>query len=79
MEWLGKPFRARGARAEEYVAAMRMLWTTDPATFEGEWVRFAGASFHPKPAQRPHPPIWIGGSWRHSALRALRGSRSRWL
>jgi probable F420-dependent oxidoreductase len=71
MEWVGKPFHRRGARAEEYVEAMRTLWTTDPSTFEGEWVSFSGASFHPKPMQQPLP-VWIGGSWRHSALRAGR-------
>jgi len=41
MEWLGKPFAGRAARAEEYLAAMRTLWTTDPATFEGATVAFA--------------------------------------
>ena len=72
MEWQGKAFRGRGGRTDEYVAAMRTLWTADPATFTGDWVSFTDASFLPKPVQRPHPPVWVGGSWRYSALRAGR-------
>ena len=47
---------------------MKALWTQDEAQFEGRYEKFAGVKCEPKPVQKPHPPIWIGG---HSK-RALR-------
>ena len=67
---LGVPFSGRGARADEYIDILRTLWTTHPCTHEGELFRFHEMSFHPKPLQRPHPPIWVGGSIRASVGRA---------
>src|SRR5690606_22397255 len=55
------PFAARGRVADEYLHAFKELWTKDAPRFEGEHVRFANIAFEPKPAQKPHPPIWIGG------------------
>lgn len=55
------PFAARGRVADEYLQAFKELWTKDAPRFEGEHVRFADISFEPKPVQKPHPPIWIGG------------------
>jgi probable F420-dependent oxidoreductase len=70
LEVLGADLRTRAARTEEYVAAMRALWTSDPVDFNGRFVSFSNASFEPKPVQVPHPPLMIGGSWRFSAPRA---------
>ena len=58
---LGVPFRERGARTDEYLAALRALWTEERVTFRGRFVRLEDAAFFPKPIQKPHPPIWIGG------------------
>jgi probable F420-dependent oxidoreductase len=55
------PFAERGAVTDEYVAAFRELWTSDTPHFAGRHVRFADVVFAPKPVQRPHPPIWVGG------------------
>jgi probable F420-dependent oxidoreductase len=55
------PFAARGAVTDEYLRAFRVLWTEDEPYFEGEHVKFAGIVFAPKPVQKPHPPIWVGG------------------
>ena len=41
---------------------MRLLWTEAEPAFEGRFFRFAGIRAEPKPLQKPHPPIWIGGS-----------------
>jgi alkanesulfonate monooxygenase SsuD/methylene tetrahydromethanopterin reductase-like flavin-dependent oxidoreductase (luciferase family) len=41
---------------------MKQLMTTDGATFDGRYYRIENASYHPRPVQQPHPPIWIGGS-----------------
>jgi probable F420-dependent oxidoreductase len=60
-DYLGVPFRGRGARADEYLDAMIALWTQDRPSFEGEFVRFKDVGFDPKPVQKPYLPIWIGG------------------
>jgi probable F420-dependent oxidoreductase len=59
---LGVPFHERGARTDEYLAALRALWTEERVTFRGRFVRLEEAAFFPKPIQKPHPPIWIGGA-----------------
>jgi probable F420-dependent oxidoreductase len=59
---LNVPFEKRGAIANEYLAAIKTLWTEDIASFEGKFVRFSGVDTAPRPAQRPHPPIWVGGA-----------------
>jgi probable F420-dependent oxidoreductase len=58
---LGLPFERRGARLGEYVEAMRALWRNDEATYQGEFVSFAGAYSFPKPF-RGDVPILIGGN-----------------
>ena len=55
------PFSQRAAVSEEYLLAMIELWTSDTPTFEGKYCRFSNISFLPKPLQKPHPPIWVGG------------------
>ncbi len=68
---LGVPFEGRGRRLEEFVAAMRTLWTQDRATFEGDHVSFADSVLRPQPVQRPIP-VLIGG---HTELAARRAGR----
>ena len=55
------PFAERGAVTDEYVDLMKALWTQDVPRFEGKYYRFADATMLPKPVQKPHPPIWVGG------------------
>src|SRR5713226_159712 len=74
--WLREEFQALGARdfdrrgavSDEYLRIFKTLWTQDPATFHGEFYRFDRIHCLPHPAQKPHPPIWIGGH-RKAALR----------
>ncbi|MBL8674685.1 MAG: LLM class F420-dependent oxidoreductase [Rhodospirillales bacterium] len=54
-------FEARGKVTDEYIAAFKELWTNDDPTFAGEHVKFDKIVFAPKPVQKPHPPIWVGG------------------
>jgi probable F420-dependent oxidoreductase len=61
---LGIPFEARGRRANEMIQIFKILWTDDAPHFDGEFYRFRDIGFAPKPVQKPHPPLWIGG---HSA------------
>ncbi len=70
----GAPFERRGARAEEFVACLKAIWTEDPVDFSGEFHRVAGAHVDPKPVQRPHPPLLLGGSAEPALRRAGRVS-----
>ncbi|MSO77435.1 MAG: LLM class F420-dependent oxidoreductase [Alphaproteobacteria bacterium] len=70
-EALGVPFARRGRRADEYVAAMRELWSADKPTFKGEFVSFANAYCRPRPVKK-RVPIIIGG---HSEAAAKRAGR----
>lgn len=54
-------FAARGKVTDEYVDAIIELWTNDNPRFHGNYVRFENIVFSPKPVQKPHPPIWVGG------------------
>ncbi|NJD27756.1 MAG: TIGR03619 family F420-dependent LLM class oxidoreductase [Chloroflexi bacterium] len=60
-EALRIPFKERGRRTTEMLEAITALWAGDDVSFEGQHYRFEGLSLEPKPTQRPHPPIWIGG------------------
>src|ERR1700736_2089321 len=48
------PFAARGRVTDEYLSAFRTLWTADVPHFEGNWVKYDGICFEPKPVQKPH-------------------------
>lgn len=68
---LGVPFDGRGRRADEYIAVMRELWSSDSPTFHGEFVDFDGAHCQPQPVKRS-VPIIIGGDSKPAARRAGR-------
>ena len=55
------PFPERGAVTDEYLFACRELWTNPSPRFAGKYVNFSDLLFEPKPVQKPHPPIWVGG------------------
>lgn len=61
MDLFGDTFEHRFAFMKDAVAAMRLLWTGEPASYEGRYVSFSGALCRPAPVQRPHPPVIIGG------------------
>jgi probable F420-dependent oxidoreductase len=69
---VGPPFAARGRVTDEYLAAFRSLWTEETPHFEGDWVKYDGIFLEPKPAQKPHPQIWVGGESAPSLRRAAR-------
>ena len=66
---LGVPFEARGARTDEYLRALRVLWSETEAEFHGEFVDFAPVYCQPKPTQQPIP-ILVGGHSDRAARRA---------
>jgi probable F420-dependent oxidoreductase len=67
---LGIPFDERGRRTDEYIRILKELWEEDEPRFEGKFFRFSDIKFYPKPLQKPHPPIWIGGGSRRAIRRA---------
>jgi probable F420-dependent oxidoreductase len=61
LETLGTPFQTRGRQADEVLRVFKALWTEDNPSFQGEFFRFQDIGFAPKPLQKPHPPLWVGG------------------
>ena len=56
------PYKSRGPITDEYMDAMRRLWTDDAPSIDGEFVSFGPTTFEPKCVQKPHVPLWIGGT-----------------
>ena len=69
---LGVPFERRGAMSNDYLAAIKTAWTSDPASYTGPFVSFRDVSTGPRPIRSPHPPIWVGGASDAAMSRAVR-------
>jgi probable F420-dependent oxidoreductase len=67
----GTDARRRMAIMHERIEAMKAIWTQDEASYAGEYVNFERIWAWPKPAQRPHPPVLVGGSGPHVLDRVL--------
>ncbi len=61
-EALGVPFNERGPRTDEAIHVIKEAWTSPAPTFNGRFFRMSNVVFEPKPLQKPHPPIWVGGN-----------------
>ncbi len=72
MENHGTEFKSRHKRARENIEAMKEIWTKTKAEYHGEFVNFDPMMTWPKPVQRPHPPVIVGGAFPYSARRAIR-------
>jgi len=72
------PIKERAERLEEGVQVMRLLMTKDRATFAGRHYQLARASYHPRPVQRPHPPIWIGAGGEQLMLPIVARQADAW-
>jgi probable F420-dependent oxidoreductase len=68
---LGIPFNERGKRADEYINIFKEVWEKDEPQFEGVFYSFSKIKFYPKPVQKPHPPIWVGGISKKAIRRAV--------
>ena len=55
------PFAERGKVTDDYIDAFRVLWSEPSPRFSARFVKFDGIVLEPKPVQKPHPPIWVGG------------------
>jgi probable F420-dependent oxidoreductase len=69
---LGAPFEDRGAVTDEAIEAIKALWTMDRPAYKGRFFSFEGIDSQPRPIQKPHPPIVVGGMSRNGARRAAR-------
>jgi probable F420-dependent oxidoreductase len=70
-EALGADFDTRNTFCDEAIRAIRGAWSEDGLHFEGTGYRAAGHTLRPKPVQKPHPPIWVGGNSRQAIRRAV--------
>ena len=72
MENHGTTFATRHKLARERIEAMKAIWTQTKPEYHGEFVDFGPMMAWPKPVQKPHPPIVVGGAFPYSARRAIR-------
>ena len=72
MENHGTAFDTRHKLVRECIEAMKAIWTKSKADYHGDMVKFDPMMAWPKPAQKPHPPILVGGAFPYGARRALR-------
>jgi probable F420-dependent oxidoreductase len=72
MENHGTTFQTRWKLMRERIEAMKVIWKEDEASYRGELVRFEPIWSYPKPAQKPHPPVLVGGSGAPARRRAVR-------
>jgi probable F420-dependent oxidoreductase len=68
----GSQFATRGARMEEALTILRLVWENENTSYEGRFYRFPELTVHPRPVQRPHPPIWVAGVADPAVRRAAR-------
>lgn len=76
---VGQPhFRERGAVTDECIRLFKELWTRDEPSFHGRYYQVSDVKFYPKPVQKPHPPIWVGGH-SHPAMRRAATLGDGWM
>ena len=71
-EIMGADYDHRWTQAREHVLAMKELWTKDEAEFHGQYVDFPPVYCNPKPARKPHPPVYLGGNAKNVLQRVVR-------
>jgi probable F420-dependent oxidoreductase len=69
---MGSPYKERGAITDETIAILKLLWTEEEPSHQGKRYQFSGMKFSPKPLQKPHIPLIIGGTSRAAIRRAAR-------
>jgi probable F420-dependent oxidoreductase len=68
---LGVPFAERNERSDEAIGVLKRVWSEQGLKLEGRGFRAEGNTALPRPVQRPHPPIWVGGNSRRAIRRAV--------
>ncbi len=70
-EALGLNFERRGQETDEWIRIFKVCWQEDDPAYHGKLFTFDHIAFEPKPVQKPHPPIWVGGNSRRAMRRAV--------
>jgi len=71
-EILGVPYAERGPMTDEFLEIFIALWTQPEPVFHGRFYHVEGIQFYPKPIQKPHIPIWVGGHTRRALRRTAK-------
>lgn len=77
-EVLGVDRKVRGKLCDDYIEAMKAIWTTQSSSYQGRFIAFQDAQIFPKPLQKPHPPLWVGG-WTEAAMKRTARLGDGWL
>ena len=70
-EIMGGDFTHRWTQTRDSILAMKQLWTTEESEYHGKYYNFPAVASFPKPAQKPHPPVLLGGSSKHVFKRII--------
>ena len=73
------PFTNRGERADEFLQLMKKIWTDDVVEFKGKYYNIPASEIDPKPFQKPHPPIYLGGFSPKTFARIVKYDVNGWL
>lgn len=73
------PYRDRGIRADEFVQALKKVWADDVVEFRGKFYNIPASKIGPKPIQKPHPPIYMGGFSPNTYSRIVNYGANGWL
>ena len=73
------PFQNRGKRADEFIQVLKKIWTDDVVEFKGKYYRIPASKIGPKPIQKPHPPIYLGGFSPNTFSRIVNYDTNGWL
>jgi alkanesulfonate monooxygenase SsuD/methylene tetrahydromethanopterin reductase-like flavin-dependent oxidoreductase (luciferase family) len=75
----GIPFKDRGKRADEYVQLLKKIWINDVVEFKGKYYNIPASKIGPKPIQKPHIPIYLGGFSPNTYSRIVNYDANGWL
>jgi probable F420-dependent oxidoreductase len=73
------PFKERGKRADEFIQTLKRIWTDDVVEFRGKFYNIPASKIGPKPLQKPHPPVYIGGYSSNTYPRIVNSEANGWL
>lgn len=73
------PFQNRGNRADEFVQVLKRIWTDDVVEFKGKYYSIPASKIGPKPIQKPHPPVYLGGFSPNTFSRIVNYDTNGWL
>lgn len=73
------PFQNRGKRADEFVQVLKRIWADDVVEFKGKYYSIPASKIGPKPIQKPHPPVYLGGFSPNTFSRIVNYDTNGWL